>query len=48
METAVFYLMAGEGSTGAKVGGHQASWASTFEMATAGPLGSWGGESGGP
>lgn len=48
METAVFYLMAEEGSTGAKVGGHQASWASPFEMAAAGPLGSWDGESGSP
>lgn len=37
VETTVFIRVAGEGGTGAKVGGHQASRASSFESTKWGP-----------
>lgn len=39
--------MAGEGRAGAKVGGHQASWAGPCEVAAVEPLYSWSGVSDG-
>lgn len=38
VETTVFCLMAEEGSAGAKVGGHQASWTSPVKITAVGPL----------